>query len=203
MNIESSIEEQILEAAERVFYQKGKQGASMQAIADEAGITRTSLNYYYRTKDKLFDAVFRRTMEQFVPEVAALMKSGQSMEEKLSGMVEMIVDTILARPQIPVFVLQELTSNPGRVPEVISSLGLHTGDALQSLEEEVKKMKLSIDPRHLVVNVLGLAIYPFAARPIIISVMYKGDEDAYIRAMQERKALLPMMIRNMIKTWQT
>ena len=52
-------EEKILKAAEEVFVQKGLDGARMQEIADKAGINKSLLHYYYRTKDKLFSKVFK------------------------------------------------------------------------------------------------------------------------------------------------
>ena len=51
-------EEKIFEAATDVFVEKGMDGARMQDIADKAGINKALLHYYFRTKDKLFNAVF-------------------------------------------------------------------------------------------------------------------------------------------------
>ncbi len=79
MEISNQTEIDILDAEEKVFYVKGKDGTSMQDIANEANITRTSLNYYYRSKDKLFEAVFRNALSYFVPKVAALMNSSLSL----------------------------------------------------------------------------------------------------------------------------
>ena len=57
-NIEQDTEHRIMAAAAKVFMQKGRLGASMQDIADEAGINRTLLHYYFRNKEKLFDTIF-------------------------------------------------------------------------------------------------------------------------------------------------
>ncbi len=81
MQLSNQAELKILDAAEKVFFTKGKDGASMQEIADEAGITRTSLNYYYRSKDKLFEAVFRNALSRFIPQLAELMQSTDSLTE--------------------------------------------------------------------------------------------------------------------------
>ncbi len=55
---DSSTEQNILNAAISVFQKKGMAGARMQEIADEAGINKAMLHYYYRSKQLLFDAVF-------------------------------------------------------------------------------------------------------------------------------------------------
>ncbi len=199
----NDMESRILIAAEKVFYLLGKEGASMQDIADEAGITRTSLNYYYRSKDKLFEEVFRNTLSHFIPRLAALLESSDNLSEYLRGMVEVIIDSMIERPQIPVFVLQELTSNPGRVPEFMEELGIHPAKAIYKMRNDKVLGNLSFDPRHLIMNLLGMCIFPFAGKPMFVSVMYEGNEDSYISAMQERKKLIPMILEQIIKTNQS
>jgi len=52
-------EEQIFAAAMEVFFEKGYYGARMQDISDKAGINKALLHYYYRSKDKMFESVFK------------------------------------------------------------------------------------------------------------------------------------------------
>lgn len=203
MELHNQAELRILEAAEKIFYSKGKQGASMQEIADEAGITRTSLNYYYRTKDKLFDAVFRNAMSQFVPRLAELMQTTDSLSEYFPQMAEIIIDTMIDHPQIPVFVLAELTSNPGRVPQMMGELGIHPAQAMQKLAGDDRLSRLSVDPRQLMMNMLAMCIFPFAAKPMLVSIMYQGDEEAFIEAMKQRKKIIPQMIESMLKNLES
>lgn len=199
MQLSNQAEIRILEAAEKIFYTKGKDGASMQEIADEAGITRTSLNYYYRSKDKLFDAVFRIAMSQFVPKLAELMQTTDSISDYFPRMAETIIDTIIEHPQIPVFVLAELTSNPDRVPQMLGELGFHPVQAMQKMRDDERLSQLSVDPRHVIINLLAMCIFPFAAKPMLVSMMYQGDEQAFIDAMKQRKKLIPQMTEAMFK----
>jgi AcrR family transcriptional regulator len=60
-------EEKILEAAKKVFHRKGFEGARMQEIADEAGINKALLHYYFRTKENLFDDVFKAAFREIFP----------------------------------------------------------------------------------------------------------------------------------------
>lgn len=203
MELYNQAELRILEAAEKLFYSKGKQGASMQEIADEAGITRTSLNYYYRTKDKLFDAVFRNAMSQFVPRLAELMQTTDSLSEYFPQMAEIIIDTMIDHPQIPVFVLAELTSNPGRVPQMMGELGIHPVQAMQKLAGDDRLSRLSMDPRQVMMSMLAMCIFPFAAKPMLVSIMYQGDEEAFIEAMKQRKKIIPQMIESMKKNLES
>jgi TetR/AcrR family transcriptional regulator len=175
----------------------------MQEIANEAGITRTSLNYYYRSKDKLFEAVFRNTMSQFVPKLAELLHSTSSLSEYMPRMAEIIIDSMIERPQIPVFVLAELTSNPERVPQLMGELGLHPAQVLQKMRGDDRFSRLPVDPRQVMMNLLAMCIFPFAGKPMLVSVMYQGDEQAFIEAMKQRKKLIPAMIEAMVKNLES
>ena len=193
------VEQEILDAAQKVFYRRGKDGASMQEIADEAGITRTSLNYYYRTKDKLFEAVFRDTMSHFFPKLAALISSGRNYSDFMPEMVETIIDTILERPHIPIFMLQELASNPERVKQVLEELGIEPQNTLKVMKNDSELSGLPVDPRHIILNFLSICIFPFAAKPLILPLLFNDDDEAYVTFMKQRKELVPVMVRNMIK----
>ncbi len=199
MELSNQVEQEILEAAEKVFYRKGKGAASMQDIADEAGITRTLLNYYFRSKDKLFDAVFRRTMSYMVPRVVELMNSNLPMEEFLPGIVEVFIDSMIEKPQIPIFVLQELTANPERVPQMMKELGVDPAKTVSRMKADNYFDGLGYDPRQFIMSILSLCIFPFAGKPMIRSIMYNDDEVAYIEAMYERKKLVPKILEQMLK----
>ncbi len=188
-------EKRIREAASKVFQLKGKAGASMQEIADEAGINRTLLNYYYRTKDKLFEAIFRDAMETFVPYLVSVLNSDRSFSEYIHEMVDTLINTLLENPQIPVFVLQELSTNPMRMANLIRELGVDTDQGLAKFYKEFTNTDLAgTDPRQIIINLLGLCIFPFAARSIITVILYNGDNQAFDKAMIERKEYLPAMI---------
>ena len=187
-------ENKILASAEKLFYQKGKAGASMQDIADDAGINRTLLNYYYRTKDQLFEAVFRQAMGRFVPNMAKLFRTGMAMDEFMPELIHTVIDSMLTYPQIPTFVLQELSSNPERMPQVMKELGMEPGLLFEKMAGGVGAQP-GIDPRQLVINIISLCVFPFAARPVISEILYGGDQEAYLQAMEERKALVPELFK--------
>ncbi len=195
MTLNTETEQKIIASAEKLFYQKGKAGTSMQDIADNAGINRTLLNYYFRSKDQLFEAVFRNAMSHFVPNLAAMLHSDMTFRDYVSQMIETVIDTMLENPQIPIFVLQELSSNPDRMPEIIKEMGIDPAVAMNKMESEQRKEFGSLmDPRQVIINILSLCIFPFAARPVVTEILFNGDTDAYIEAMKQRKQLLPLLV---------
>jgi len=195
MEIHTETEKKIIASAEKLFYQKGKAGASMQDIADNAGINRTLLNYYFRTKDQLFEAVFRNAMARFVPNIAHMLQSDMPFAEYLPKMIETVIDTLLENPQIPIFVLQELTSNPDRMPLIIKEMGIDPELTIEKIGEESKKGSSTLpDPRQVILNIICLCIFPFAARPVVTEILFGGDNDAFISAMHQRKQMLPDLV---------
>lgn len=195
VNPSPDTEKRIIEAATRIFQLKGKAGTSMQEIADAAGINRTLLNYYFRTKDKLFEAVFRNALETFVPHLVHLINSDQSFSDYVREKVETMIDTLLQNPQIPVFVLQELSTNPMRMAGLINKLGVDADKGLNKFHTEFQGTEMgNLDPRQLIINLLSLIIFPFAARPIVTEILFGGDKKAFEQAMLSRKEFLPGMI---------
>ena len=199
MALHTETEEKIITSAEHLFYRKGKAGTSMQVIADDAGINRTLLNYYFRSKDLLFEAVFRKAMGRFVPNLAAILNTDISFEDYVPAMVETIIDAMLENPQIPIFVLQELSSNPERMPQIMKEMGIDPVIALKKLgEKEGVPTLAGMDPRQVILNLISLCIFPFAAKPVVLDILYDGDNEAYIEAMKERKLILPHMIKQLM-----
>lgn len=171
----------------------------MQDIASDAGINRTLLNYYFRTKDQLFEAVFRKAMGSFVPGLAALLNTDLAFEEYVENMVVSIIDTMIEHPQIPIFVLQELSSNPERMPQIMREMGVDPAKAMKKMQaSQADAMYRSIDSRQVILNMISLCIFPFAAKPMVLEVLYNGDNEAYIKAMKERKKIIPMMIKQLL-----
>lgn len=200
MALQTETEEKIIASAEKLFYKKGKAGTSMQDIANDAGINRTLLNYYFRSKDQLFEAVFRKALGGFVPELAAIMSTNISFHESVPLIVEKIIDTMLENPQIPIFVLQELSSNPQRMPQIVKEMGINPARAMQKMRSGgIVSSIPGMNSRQFILNLISLCIFPFAAKPVVLDILYNGDNEAYIEAMEERKTLLPQVLKQFLR----
>ncbi|MBN1340301.1 MAG: TetR/AcrR family transcriptional regulator [Bacteroidales bacterium] len=193
-------EARILEAAKKVFVLKGMDGARMQEIADEAGINKALLHYYFRSKDKLFEAVFRDSMAGFFPNLLGLMMQKTPIREKIRIFTSEYIQMIQQNPHIPMFVLHELSLNPRRIAEMIKETGINPDFFIQQIMQEKKEGTLNdTDPRHLIVNMIGLCIFPFVARPILESIVFGGDTQAFDRFIEERKFTVPDFINKALE----
>ena len=109
---EPGTEEKILNSAKKIFQQKGMDGARMQEIADEAGINKSLLHYYYRSKQLLFEAVFYRAFSLLVPQLTKVLNDDTELEEKIRNFTASHIGFILKHPYLPNFIFQELNRNP-------------------------------------------------------------------------------------------
>lgn len=193
-------EEQIFEAACRVFQRKGYAGARMQEIADEADINKSMLHYYYRSKDKLFQQVFQQEMTRFFPIIFGVMGSDDSLDEKIKQLIEAYYSFLQDNPHMVQFVIMEMNQNPERFKSFIKEKGFRPPKSfLQQIQSEVEKGTIKpVDPRQLIISILGLILFPFIARTMVQTV-FGLDEKAYLDFLRERKSFLVDFILNAIK----
>jgi TetR/AcrR family transcriptional regulator len=186
--LSQEMEDRILLSATRIFVLKGRAGTSMQDIADEAGINRTLLNYYFRSKDNLFELVFTKIFSRFLPTIVRTLKSDIPVQNRLENVIDYYFTLLIENPIIPLFILQELTSNPQRLISTLKIGGLNPEVVFKSLETEMEKGNIrKMDPREIMVNLMSLIIFPFAARKIIEEIVFSGDTDAYTAFILQRK----------------
>ena len=112
---ELKTENRIVEAAKAVFIKKGMDGARMQEIANEAGINKALLHYYFRTKDKLFEKVFSIAFKEVFTDIYEAIYGITDFEEFLESFIRNYILFIKQRPFIPSFVIHELNRNPDRI----------------------------------------------------------------------------------------
>lgn len=195
-----STEEQILKVAREVFMQHGYDGTSMQMIAGEAGINKSLLHYYYRSKEKLFREVFSKVFSQFIPHLGVIFMSEMTLEKKIYAFADRYIDVFIENPLIPIFVMQELSKNPEYLTELIKGAGINPELMLRKIGQSLENDGVYIrDPRHFFVNLIGLCIFPFAARPLIQRMLFDNDETAYNNFLLERKKEVPQLLLNAIR----
>ena len=194
-------EQRILDAAHRVFLRSGTAGARMQDIAREAGVNQALLHYYFRSKDRLAQAVFQRAARQLFPPLVAILGSDAGLQEKVRRVVDQYIDTLRRTPHLPGYLLGELHQHPERAQQLFTALtgmrieGIAPGVFARlgaQIEADVAAGRIRpIDPRQFVVNLASLCIFPFAARPMIAVLLGVVGDEAFDAFIEERKRVLP------------
>jgi AcrR family transcriptional regulator len=196
---EKSTEKLILDAARKVFLEKGFDGARMQNIADEAGINKALVHYYFRSKEKLFDAIFLEVFSGFFPKVSEIMFSDIVFEKKIELFVDKYIDMLTANPFLPIFMLHEMHRNPEKVVQLMKKTGLNPGKYIGQLAVNIPGQSETIDMRHFIVNLLGLCVFPFVARPIITGMLFNNDDKEMAKFLSQRKAIVTEVLIKSIK----
>jgi AcrR family transcriptional regulator len=194
-------EEKILAAAKKVFTTKGMAGARMQDIADEAGINKAMLHYYFRDKDKLFEVVFLEEAQKFFPKINAIFNSDAPLFEKIENFVNEYIDEMQENPYLPWFVMNEINRAPDQfMYKIWGKDNLpKPGKFLEQIEKEIKKKTIkSIKPVHLLMNLFSMTIFPFVAKPMLTRNLRLSDVQ-FRSIMEERRKEIPKFIIDSIK----
>ena len=195
-----STEERIKAAARKVFHQKGFAGTRTRDIAEEAGINHAMLNYYFRSKEKLFEMVMMETMAQFFKGVNLMLNDEKtSLDEKIDLIVSNYVDLLLKEPELPTFILNEVRPNPQAFVEQnpIKEALTHSVLTRQYAEAVARGEVTEPNLMQAILNVIGLVIFPFIAKPILTSII-NIPEEQYKALMLQRKTLIPQWIKGIL-----
>jgi TetR/AcrR family transcriptional regulator len=194
-----STEDKILEAAKNVFVAKGMDGARMQEIADEAGINKALLHYYFRTKERLFEAIFSEIFKFAFPKLSRIILSDVGIVVKIEHFVDAYIDILIQHPFIPGFVLKELNRDPSGLFKLVVKLGLDPQPVFTYIQEAMDRGEIiQMNPKHLALNVVSMCIFPFAARPILSFLVFKDDKDALEAFYAERAEVIKKFVVNAI-----
>ncbi len=190
-------EEKIKEAARTVFTQKGYAATRTRDIAEAAGINLALLNYYFRSKQKLFEIVMTEKMQKYFGVLAPVLNDAStSLEIKVERIASNYIDLIIENPELPLFVLSELRNNPGHFIKLTEKAEfLNQSVFIQQIE----KKRPDIHPFHFFVSVMGLCLFPFLMRPVLQKMANMKDK-AFVDLMLERKELIPAWFKAMLKS---
>lgn len=200
MSLEKETEEKIFTAAQEVFQKKGFDGARMQEIADEAEINKSMLHYYYRSKDRLFMAVFQAGIRKIVPKLLGVLGSENTLEEKVVKIVDFYYYIFKVNPNLPAFVIHEMNMHPERFSEFIISTEIQIPQKFKDqVKEEVAAGRMvEIRPEQFLMNIVSLCMMPVIGKKMV-QVIFSFDETEYKNFLKERKSLIPELIMKGVK----
>lgn len=188
-------EEKIKEAARKVFMKKGYAATRTRDIAEEAGINLALLNYYFRSKEKLFNQVMKEKMQQFFGVLLPVISDPSTkLEIKIELIVSNYIDTLTENPDLPLFVLSEMKD----ADHLSDILPVEKLTPKVSFIKQLQEKRPDIHPVHFLMNILGMTVFPFIARPAfgVIGILNKNDFKTII---EERRKLIPLWVKAALK----
>ncbi len=199
---EKQTEERIVEAAKEVFIEKGMSGARMQEIADKAGINKSLLHYYFRTKEKLFGFIFSQMIGRIGGMLGNIMDESVSIEQKITIFTDTYIDILIKNPFLPNFILNEMTRNPDVIVSFFKMANINPEEFFVPLRNLLKKEGYDIEPHDLMINLLSMVIFPIAARPMIERMLFKGDNAAYKAYIKSRKVSVVKFVMSGLEAYK-
>ena len=202
MEKDISTEERIKEAARKIFQQKGYAATRTRDIAEEAGINLALLNYYFRSKEKLFEMVMAESFHKlFVSIRSVIMDDGVMLSHKIDVVAAAYTDMLIENPNLPIFVLGEIQANPERFKEKIgiNRQVIVESPTFRQLVAQLEKIGMNdVEPFHFVLNMLSMTLFPFIGKPVI-QKLTEMDNEAFLKFVHERKKLVPMWVKSMLQ----
>jgi len=198
--LDTTTEDKIKTAARIVFHKKGYAATRTRDIAEEAGINLALLNYYFRSKEKLFNIIMTETLSGFVQTMTSILNDeNTSLEKKVENIAARYIDLILIEPEIPGFIVSEIRNNPSSLLEKLPVKQLvHNSVFVKQHRKAVADGKITEpNPLQFLINVIGLIVFPFIAKPLLQAIGGLKDTQ-FNELMQERKKLIPIWIKTMM-----
>ncbi|MGN0189106.1 MAG: TetR/AcrR family transcriptional regulator [Candidatus Cryptobacteroides sp.] len=167
--MEQNIEQKIIQAARTTFLKNGYNETNMSDIASEVGLTRPAMHYYFRTKERLFQAVLGDIVMEFLPKVKDQIISDKPLEEKIRAIVDTYMNVLERNPELPVFMVREVNRDFGNLLKIafnsdIISTGREILDAILT-EMEAGKFR-NVKPVTICYTFYGLISAPFLVKPL-------------------------------------
>ena len=191
--IDISTEEKLKEAARAVFTRKGYAATKVRDIAAEADINLSLVNYYFRSKEKLFQLIMAETIQKLFDKIQPIINNeSTTITEKMEDIAGHYIDLLIESPELPLFVVNEIMSGSNKLPQMTNNgklfLNSHFAKQIMALQLEGK---IKFHPINIMMNMIGMIVFPFLPRPLLLkSGALKEDE--FRRIVEERKKLIPV-----------
>ncbi|MBX2907536.1 MAG: TetR/AcrR family transcriptional regulator [Taibaiella sp.] len=194
-----STEAKIKEAARRVFTEKGYAATRTRDIAEASGYNLALINYYFRSKEKLFDLIMLEELQLFIHSIAQIADNREtSLIEKVELLASHYIEMLIANPGLPLFIMNEINRDPGKFvaklgvdkrkspPHIVIQWQAYTGDTNPA------------NAMHLFINLISMTVFPFIAAPLLRNRTGMSTTQ-FFALMEERKKLIPMWVKQMIE----
>jgi len=190
-NKEVNTEQIILEAAEAEFFEKGYGNAKTVAIAQRAGVSHSMLHYYFRTKEQLFQKIFKEKVQTLTQMFNVIFEQNTDFKETLRLLIETQFKFLMQNPQLPMFVFREIVSNKENRDWAVKILFPHLFPFLSTIEKmlttEISKGKIRpITIQNLLMNILSINISTFVALPVFKETFHYDSNEMVENFLNER-----------------
>lgn len=191
----------IKEIARKLFYEKGYAATRTRDIAEEAGVNIALLNYYFRSKEKLFNTIMLESIKEIFMLLQDIINDKSTpLLHKIELAVNKYIDILTSNPHLPLFVLSEIRNNTeGFIKKIkVPKNLLYNSYMFKQMQEQIDKNNLPSTPLHIVVNIASMSIMPIAAKDFM-GYLYNMTDDDYLEFVDQRRTLIPLWIKSILR----
>ena len=185
-------EEKIKQAATKVFLEKGFDGTTTRDIAAEAGINLALLNYYFRSKQKLFDSVFEEMIKLFFEGITTVLSQPITLREKIIALIDYDFSMLRQSPDLAMFVLNEMHRNPNRFVPSIARLMVQFEEQLEQAHQA--GLTRPISASHLMGIISANTQFVFLNKSVHTKAWNQTDEEFNAFVLEHEKLICDMII---------
>jgi AcrR family transcriptional regulator len=181
-------EQLIIDTARKIFLIEGRIHATTEDIGKAAGLPRTSVHYYFRTRDLLFKRVFTEALEDLTTRLNSIVDSNLAFDKKLDKYVDTWLSHSIFYPHLDTFVVTEIINQ--QYTPVDKNAGVRMNDFMKQIQKAMDDgILIKMQPVHFVLNLFSLLRYPSVAAPLYKQLLGVSDKQ-YHKLLSERKAVI-------------
>lgn len=204
-NEETNTGQAILKAAEELFLEQGFEQTTTKQIAQRAGCNQALLHYYYRTKDNLFVQIFEEKAKFIATHFLDINLTTQTLEERISQMVELHFELFRKNPRLVPFLLKEVLSDPVRVAPILDKIKQYMvkifGKIDEALHEEIEKgAARPVSTLNVILTLVSLDMAPFIIAPVLQRVLDLTDEQLDEQLDKRKPEVVEILLRQIRKS---
>lgn len=192
--------EKILKTATKLFLQKGVDQVGVREIAAKAGINLSLMNYYFQTKENLFETIFDSLVMDKAIKLRSILESDLPIEKKIRDYTNTYIDMLIGNPLLVSFVVSSLHRSPEQLKSMNAVVALYNSEVFcKHLISEAEAGRIRrVDPEQLYISMISLILFPFAIKEFICdrNQFSKEEFQAFI---EERKSIIPEMLIGLLK----
>ena len=195
------LETRIIEAAKELFIENGFAETSMSDIATKVGINRPGVHYYFRTKDKMFQAVFGSIVESLIPKVQdIILQQDIPIGERIGKVIDAYYEVFKTNSSLPIFIMKEMLRDFDYFSKTITEIHSvnYFNTIRNGLQDEMKKGKLKTVPiRFLFLTFYSLLVMPFSIKNLCQNILLEENE-TYDEMLAEWKPYIITHVCNLL-----
>ncbi|BDF53516.1 MULTISPECIES: TetR/AcrR family transcriptional regulator [Butyricimonas] len=197
-----NLETKIIEVAKQQFIENGFAETSMSDIAAKVGINRPGLHYYFRTKERMFQAVFGEIVLFLLPKIQDIvLQKDKPVTERVGGVIDAYFEVFSENPRLPLFVMRESNRDVNHLINTLADLRLERNflEIARSLQDEMDSGRLKPVPlRFVFFTFYSLLIMPFVMKDLCASLFLEKGE-SFEEMFARWKPYIVMQMDNLLR----